>query len=125
MFAPNEILLPDLIAAHHVSFYADKAWAVVFSEEGGRFERRFPSAQRWLSQLFNRPRDRAGNHDAMRSVVKRIRSRFDSQVEERGIARLSDGNPVIEAAILAYFLLDAQPTFVKPPKIRVSVSLDP
>lgn len=116
MFAPNEIQLPDLITTHHVSFYADKPWAVVFSEEGGHFERRFPRAEKWLSQLFNKPRDRAGNQAAMRSVVQRIRSRFGPQVAGRDVTRLSDGNPVIEAAILAYFLLDAQLTFVKPAK---------
>lgn len=117
MFSPNEIQLPDLTATHHVSFYADKPWAVVFSEKGGHFERRFPSAEQWLSQLFNKPRDREGNQSAMRRAAQRIRARFGPHVIiGDSVARHSDGNPVIEAAILSYFLLDAQLTFVKPPK---------
>lgn len=118
MFAPNEIQLPDLIAKHHVSFYADKPWAVVFSEEGGYFDRRFPSAEKWLSQLFEKPRGRAANEAAMRAVAQRIRSRFGAGAVDGGVDRISDGSPVTEAAILAYFLLDAQLTFVKPPKRR-------
>jgi hypothetical protein len=118
MFAPNEIQLPDLTAKHHVSFYEDKPWAVVFSEEGGHFDRRFPSAEKWISQLFEKPRGREENEAAMRSVALRIRSRFGASAVDRGIARISDGSPVTEAAILSYFLLDAQLTFVKPPKKR-------
>lgn len=116
MFGPNEVQLPDLVTPHHVSFYANQSWAVVFSEEGGRFGRRFPSAKKWLSQLFEKPRNREDNQEAMWRVVQLISSRFGPQVPTSDVARFSDGNPVIEAAILAYFLLDAQLTFVKPPK---------
>ncbi len=116
MFSPNEIQLPDLTASHHVSFYGDEPWAVVFSEDGGHFERRFPSAERWLSQLFDKPRDPADNRETMRRVVQIIRARFGPRIMRDDVARSSDGNPVIEAAILSYFLLDAQLTFVKPPK---------
>lgn len=116
MFSPNEIQLPDHINAHHVSFYADQPWAVVFSEDGGHFERRFPNSKKWLSQLFENARNRQDNEDAMRRVVQSIRSSIDREFVSGDISRLSDGNPVTEAAMLAYFLLDAQLTFVKPPK---------
>lgn len=116
MFSPNEIVLPDQIKAHHVSFYADESWAVVFSEVGNKFERRFPNSKKWLSQLFEQTRNRQDNEDAMRRVVQSIRSSINWEFAGVDIARLSDGNPVTEAAILAYFFLDAQLTFVKPPK---------
>lgn len=116
MFAPNEIQLPDLTGRHHVSFYADKPWAVVFSEEGGSFDRRFPSADKWLSLLFEKPRGREENEAAMRSVAQRLRSQFGADGMRGPVARIADGNRVAETAILAYFLLDAQLTFVKPPK---------
>lgn len=118
MFAPNEIQLPDLTATHHVSFYADQPWAVVFSEEGGHFDRRFPRAEKWISQLFEKPRGREENEAVMRAVAQRIRSRFGVRAVDRGVARISDGSPVAEVAILAYFFLDAQLTFVNPPKTQ-------
>lgn len=118
MFSPNEIKLPDHINAHHVSFYADQTWAAVFSEAGGQFERRFPSAEKWLSLLFERLRDREDNKQAMRRVVQIIRKEFEWSEAGSYIALFSDGDPVIEAAILAHFLLDTQLTFVKPPKMR-------
>ena len=116
MFSPNEIQLPDLTSPHHVSFYDHQSWAVLFSDEGGHFQRRFPSAEKWLSQLTAKPRSREDNNAAMRKVAHSIRSNPEWEFANNDFIRFSDGNPVIEAAILAYFFLDVQLTFVKPPK---------
>ncbi|WP_339825508.1 hypothetical protein [uncultured Parasphingorhabdus sp.] len=113
IFSPLEIQLPDFTASHHVSFYDNLPWAVVFSNEGNRFERRFPNADKWISQLSESPQSLEANRNAMRDVVKLIRSHFELQSVDADIAKIIDGKPEVEAAILAYFLLDAQLTFVK------------
>ena len=96
-----------------MSFYDNLPWAVVFSNEGNRFERRFPNADKWISQLSESPQSLEANRNAMRDVVKLIRSHFELQSVDADIAKIIDGKPEVEAAILAYFLLDAQLTFVK------------
>lgn len=133
IFSPTEINLPDLTAPHHVSFYANSAWAAVFSAQGQRFERSFPSGQDWLDKLVQKPRTRQQNDQKMRDVVDLFRSRpafsqpestavpeealesaFDRMESVEHLVRMAEASPTIQAAIYAYFLLDTQLTFVKP-----------
>jgi len=140
IFSPGEIQLPDLTAHHHVSFYAGASWAAVFSAQGRQFDRRFPAGQNWLSQLLEKPRSRAENQQAMREVVDHFRREGEladperlslgpaSEPEDRSdsgferleaverLVRVAQDRPAVQAAIYAYFLLDAQLTFVKPAK---------
>lgn len=112
VFSPSEIVLPDYTREHHVSFRASDAFGFVYSSEARQFERRFRETEKWLSILLERPRTREENRKHLKNVVEQLGSNLPPTSTLR---KMLDGkdDPVVQASILAYFLLDAHLTFAK------------
>lgn len=112
VFSPSEIVLPDFTRDHHVSFRPSDAFGYVYSSEAQQFERRFREPEKWLSVLLEQPRTREENRKHLKSVVEQLGSNLGQRSPLR---KMLDGqdDPVVQASILAYFLLDAHLTFAK------------
>lgn len=120
IFSPSSIKLPDFQDEHHVSFYADQTWAVLFSEEGKQFQRKWSNSSEWIANLASSARDLESNEKAMREaegVLRRLADEVDWDL--RGplnsvLERFS--RPTARVAVLAYYLLGVQLMFLKAPK---------
>ncbi len=112
VFIPSEIVLPDFTRDHHVSFRASDAFGYVYSSEGRQFERGFAQTDNWLPVLFERARTSEENRKHLKIVVERLRSNLGPRSPLRRILN-GQSDPVTQASILAYFLLDAHLTFAK------------
>lgn len=112
VFSPSEIVLPDFTREHHVSFRASDAFGYVYSSEARQFERRFRETDKWLSILREQPRTREENRKHLKNIVEQLESNLGQRSPLR---RMLDGkdDPVLQASILAYFLLDTHLTFAK------------
>jgi hypothetical protein len=113
LFSPLEIDLPNEIERHHVTFEADANYGFVYSEKGKKFERKF---RRFGVALEKSMLPRRSSVVDNREVL----SAFINTVGEGGprdqaafeiAARFKE--PEIKASILAFFLLDAQLTFLR------------
>ena len=111
LFSPNEINLPDNSEIHHVSFKADDEFGYVYSKEPRPFRRKFLSAKQWLPVLHERRLSLDDNRKLLAETV----GFFSTQLSVLDPLRKLIADRAIEqqASILAYFLLDAQLTFVK------------
>lgn len=111
LFSPLEIVLPDYSQVHHVSFKAEDQFGYVYSREPEQFERKFIDVDRWLPILRERRLSLEDNRRLLGETVEflarnlRTRDPLRSLIVEKPVEQ--------QASILAYFLLDAQLTFVK------------
>ena len=112
VFSPSEIVLPDFTRDHHVSFRTSDNFGYVYSSEARQFERRFRETDKWLSVMLAQPRTRQENRKHLKNVVEQLRSDLGLRSPLRKILDGKD-DPVLQASILAYFLLDAHLTFAK------------
>lgn len=119
IFSPSSIVLPSLHEPHHVSFYANQSWAVLFSEQGERFERKWAASSEWLGALLEVPRSREENEKSMllaENVLLGALRESDLDLPSRMMAAMDglDG-AAARVSVLAQYLLDAQLMFLKPP----------
>ncbi len=112
MFAPNEIVLPDDTKEHHVSFKRNQAFGYVYSREPHSFERKFSEDGLWLPSLMERRQSAKENRKALKEVVSFLTKKLYRRHPVRRM--IAERSVEAQAAILSYFLLDAQLTFVKP-----------
>lgn len=125
LFTPNEIVLPDDVDTHHVSFKAEDNFGYIYSDEPVKFDRKLPFADMRRPFIEQGSRNLDENIAALSEVVDYLRGlgpsfdalRFFRGSRVRRLTELLEGRPVEQqASILAYFLLDAHLTFVKPDK---------
>lgn len=110
LFSPLEIDLPDFHKRHYVTFEADADFGYVYSEEGTRFERKFPRWEVAVENAFQRRRrSTEENIEALAAISRSLAARSR---EARQVADQFD-DPVIKASVLAFLVLDAQLTFFK------------
>ncbi|MGJ8530788.1 MAG: hypothetical protein ACSHYC_01305 [Alphaproteobacteria bacterium] len=111
LFSPNEIILPDDTKPHHVSFQPSGHVGYVYSIEPNQFERKFATNDSWRPNLLERRRPAHDNREILKEAVSYLRKRLPRR---SSIHKMIEEQPIeAQAAILAYFLLDAQLTFVK------------
>jgi hypothetical protein len=117
-FSPREIRLPNVTRDHHVSFKAEDAFGYVYSEEGHRFERHYPTGNNLARRLSDGWRPAADNREILAKSVNHLLSLVSKRSPLR---RLIADRPIeIQASILAYFVLDAHLTFAKQPGKQIS-----
>lgn len=129
-FLPNEIVLPDEVDDHHVSFKAEDAFGYVYSSEPRQFPRKLVNYEAWLWRLRERRRSYKAN---LQSLEKAVEIMSENLPRRFPVARMSPGQqssrrPVIvgpmaqilkdkpieqQASILAYVTLGAQLVFVR------------
>ncbi|WP_017668274.1 hypothetical protein [Sandarakinorhabdus sp. AAP62] len=119
IFSPSTIMLPNVHEQHHVSFYANTNWAVLFSEKGQRFERKWADGAVWLAELLETSRGREENERAMKLAEQVLMEAFDRTAGSPP-AMIMDAVGSLDGAaarvsVLAQYMLDAQLTFLKPP----------
>lgn len=129
-FLPSEIVLPDYIADHHVSFKAEDAHGHVYSDEARQFARKLFNFDAWASRVRERRRSYKENLQALEKAVQLMSLDLPRQIPVaratsgeairlqptlRGrIGRLLRSKPIEQkASILAYLTLDAQLIFVR------------
>lgn len=129
-FLPSEIVLPDDVDDHHVSFKAEDAYGYVYSDEARQFARKLINFDAWASRVRERSRSYKDNLDAMEHAVQIMSMEMPSQIPvaraTRGeaitpqptirgpVGRLLRGKPIEQqASILAYLTLDAQLVFIR------------
>lgn len=111
LFSPNEIILPDDTKPHHVSFKPRDRVGYVYSSEANQFERKFATDNSWQPYLLDRRQSASTNRELLEETVAYLRKRLPLRSPIREMIRK---NPVeAQASILAYFLFNAQLTFVK------------
>ena len=111
LFSPGEIALPDYTQVHHVSFKAEDQCGYVYSREPEQFERRFVEVDRWLQILRERRLSLDDNRKLLGETVGFLSTNLNAG---HPLRKLIVEKPIEQqASILAYFLLDAQLTFVK------------
>ncbi len=111
LFSPNEIILPDYTKPHHVSFKPRGHVGYVYSSEPNQFERKFSTDDSWRPNLLERRRSASANREMLQVTVDYLKKRLPRRSP---IREMIQKQPVeAQAAILAYFQLDAQLTFVK------------
>lgn len=111
MFAPNEIVLPDDTKDHHVSFKPNDSFGYVYSNEPDQFERKFQRVDNWLPSIAQRARGAKENRQLLEKTVAFLKRKRSPRDPVRQMIR--DQPLEAQAAILAYFVLDAQLTFLK------------
>jgi hypothetical protein len=113
LFSPNEVNLPNYTEPHHITFKADADYGFLYSEKGIRFKRKFSKLGIARDQLV-RPRRRsaADNLKPLAEFVKWARTEAPPQSAAIEIALRFD-DPLRQASILAFFLLDAQLTLFR------------
>ena len=111
LFSPIEINLPNHTETHHVSFKADDAFGYVYSREPKQFRRNFLNIDQWLPVV----REKRLGLDDNRELLSETADFFTRQLSVLDpLRKLIEDRPVEQqVSILAYFLLDAQLTFVK------------
>ncbi len=111
LFSPNQITLPNYTENHHVSFKAEDQFGYIYSREPERFRRKFMGIDRLLPVL----REKRLSLDDNRKLLSDTVNFFSARLNVRDpVRKLIVERPVEQqASILAYFLLDAQLTFVK------------
>ena len=111
LFSRNEIVLPDETQIHHVSFKAADQFGYVYSREPERFERKFVHVDHWLPILRERRLSLDDNRELLAETIEFFTANLNSRDPLR---KLIAEKPIEQqASILAYFLHDAQLTFVK------------
>ena len=116
-FSPTEIQLPDYTQDHHVSFNPDGNSWHIYSDERQSFEPRFPTNEKWIQFIRQGARSAEDNKKHLDETVdflieeNRKEHAISSGVVEKIIEHQSSE---AKAAILSYFILDAQLTFLKP-----------
>lgn len=111
LFSPNEIILPDDTGHHHVSFKSAGSSGYVYSSEPNQFKRKFAEDKIWRSHLLGKRQSLKDNRKLLQENVKLLKKKLgrnDPIHKMMAEKRIEE-----QAAILAYFLLDAQLTFVK------------
>ncbi|TKZ15750.1 hypothetical protein FAP39_16960 [Shimia litoralis] len=111
MFAPNEIILPDDTKDHHVSFKPNDSFGYVYSKEPHPFERKFQSFDSWLPVVGQRAQSAIENRQLLEKTVEFLKKK--RRPRDPVLQMIRDQPLEAQAAILAYFILDAQLTFVK------------
>lgn len=111
MFAPNEIVLPNDTQEHHVSFQPSDGFGYLYSKEAHPFERKFPAMDSWLPFISERQRTAEENRHLLKKTVRYLERKRGPRDPVR---RMVLDQPLeAQAAILAYFILAAQLTFLK------------
>ena len=111
LFSPREIILPDYSQVHHVSFKAEDQFGYMYSREPERFERKFVDVDRWLPFLRESRLSLDDNRKLLGETVELLSSNLSIRDPLRSL--IVEKPVEQQASILAYFLLDAQLTFVK------------
>lgn len=129
-FLPSEIVLPDDVDDHYVSFKAEDAHGYVYSDEARQFARKLFNFDAWASHVRDRRRSYKENLQALERAVEVMSLDMPRQIP---IARVGRGGqpslrPVMagpigrilrrkpieqQASILAFLTLDAQLVFVR------------
>jgi hypothetical protein len=110
LFAPNEIILPDLNSPHYLCFEASSKFAFLYSEEGSRFDREFSRWEGVVERALLAGRRSAHQN---RTVLAEVASDLATQSPTaREIANRFD-DPIVRAAILSFLVLDTQLTFFR------------
>jgi hypothetical protein len=107
LFSPQEIRLPNLHEDHYLTFRAKDNFAYVYSAQGRRFERRYPSWESVRASLDPRRGAISENRSKLTEVASRLAL---DDPEAAKIAERFD-HPAIRASVLAFLTLDAQLTF--------------
>lgn len=111
LFSPREISLPNYSEPHHVTFRADEPVAMLYSEEGARFERRSGKTRAAIQNALDPSRrSAAANREHLNSIVRSLLSSADpfaAQVASRF------SHVAVRASILALLVLDAQMTLYR------------
>jgi len=111
LFSPNEIILPNDTKPHHVSFQKNGHLGYVYSSEPNTLERKFATEDSWRPDLLELRRSASANREMLKETIIYLMKRLPRR---SSIRKMIQEKPVEEqVAILAYFLLDAQLTFVK------------
>jgi hypothetical protein len=111
LFSPNEIILPDDTGRHHVSFKPSGSLGYVYSNDPHPFERKFADDNIWRPHLLERRQSLEKNRETLKETVSYLKRMIKPQAS---IRKMIEKKPTeVQASILAYFLLDAQLTFVK------------
>lgn len=107
LFSPREIRLPTLGQDHHLTFRAQDSFAYVYSSEGRRFERHYPSWERVRLLLDSRRRTINQNRSELEQIASRLAQ------DEPAAAQVAQRfeHPAIRASVLAFLTLDSYLTF--------------
>ena len=108
LFRPGDINLPDLTKQHWVSFEANASHGFMFSEEGIRFER----SVRDVADLVDKRllKERVGREQNRQRLTKIVSLVSAQSLQARRISqRFKD--PVVQASVIAAYVLDAHLTF--------------
>lgn len=111
MFSPNEIVLPNDTKEHHVSFQPSDGFGYLYSREAHPFERKFLSIDSWLQFISERTRTAEENWQLLKRTVEFLKRK--RRPRDPVLRMILDQPLEAQAAILAYFILDAQLTFVQ------------
>ena len=123
LFSPMEIILPNTSQDHHVSFQPCDNYGYIYSEKQIPFERRFPTDKSWLQFVGDKARSGNENRQLLEETVGFLTNGKRQTLAEGSVPRkidphvhrmIQDRPLEAQAAILSYFILDAQLTFVKP-----------
>jgi hypothetical protein len=118
LFSPGDINLPNQTHQHWVSFEANANHGYIFSKEPVYFERKIRSVADLIEKRLNKRRtDAAHNRKRLAAFVdrasenneraKRIRERFE--------------DPVVQASVIAAYVLDAHLTFFNGPPVKIEI----
>lgn len=120
IFSPEEIVLPDFTKQHHVSFSKTDNFGYVYSTEPDPFERRFTTIENWLLSIQERRYSVEKNIYLLTKTRDYLVKNFlhpnqDSDYAlQNPLYDLIEGKPIEQqVSILAFFLLNAQLTFVR------------
>ena len=124
IFSPKEIdLPPDTTQDHCVSFQPGNHRSFLYSEKQASFERRFLTDKSWLQFVADRDRSVSKNRQLLKETVEFLTKEKEQIHDSNTVEQMID-TPVLrmirdqpleaQAAILSYFILDAQLSFVKP-----------
>lgn len=112
LFSPTDIILPDESKQHWVSFRANAHHGFIYSKEGIRFERTIRNVSDLIDKrLLDRRTNADGNRKRLSKFVDRV---SENNLRARRIRQKFD-DPVIQASVIAAYVLDAQLTFFNEP----------
>jgi hypothetical protein len=108
LFSPTDINLPDEHEQHWVSFEADADHGYIYSKKGTRFDREIRNVSDLIEKrLIERRRDAHQNRERLTAFVDRTSK--NNLRANRIRTRFKD--PVIQASVIAAYVLDAHLTF--------------
>jgi hypothetical protein len=111
MFAPSEIILPDDTKNHHVSFKPNDGFGYVYSKDPHQFDRKFRGGDHWLTSVGQRAQSAKENRQLLEEAVTFLKKK--RRPRDPVLQMIRDQPLEAQAAILSYFILNAQLTFVR------------